>query len=111
VLHQLVQHLPARLNKILDDVAENRFEVKVNAHIDEVRLVAGMQKIANRITLGAVLAALILSAAMLMRVESTFRIWGYPGFAILLFIAAVVGGVMLMINIVMNDRDDEPPPR
>jgi ubiquinone biosynthesis protein len=110
-LHQLVQHLPARLNKILDDVAENRFEVKVNAHIDEVRLVAGMQKIANRITLGAVLAALILSAAMLMRVESTFRIWGYPGFAILLFIAAVVGGVMLMINIVMNDRDDEPPPR
>lgn len=36
---------------------------------------------ANRITLGLVLAALIVGAALLMRVETTFRLFGYPGFA------------------------------
>ena len=109
-MHQLIQHLPARMNKILEDVSENRFRINVQAHVDEERIVTAMQKIANRITLGAVLAALILSAAMLMRVETSFRIWGYPGFAILLFIAAVVGGVMLILNIIMNDEEERPPP-
>ena len=45
----------------------------------------GFQKVANRITLGLVLAALIIGAAMLMRVETTFRILGYPGLAIIFF--------------------------
>src|SRR5688572_31334002 len=44
----------------------------------------GVQKIANRITLGLVLAGLIVGAALLTRVETTFRIMGYPGLAILL---------------------------
>src|SRR5207253_4588253 len=42
--------LPGRVNKILDAVADNKLEVKVHA-IDEVRLMAGFQKVANRITL------------------------------------------------------------
>ena len=46
-------------------------------------MLEGLQKIANRITLGLLLAALIIGAAMLMRVETTFRILGYPGLAML----------------------------
>jgi hypothetical protein len=84
-------------------MAENQFRIEVDA-IDEKQLMAGLQKIANRITLGLVLAALILGAALLMRVETTFRILGYPGLAILLFLAAVVGGVLLVLNILMHDE-------
>jgi hypothetical protein len=52
--------------------------------IDEARLMAEFQKVANRITLGLLLAALIIGAAMLMRVDTAFRILGYPGLTILL---------------------------
>ncbi|HEX2188615.1 MAG TPA: AarF/UbiB family protein [Longimicrobiaceae bacterium] len=101
--NELVQRLPRRVNTILDNLAENEFRVQVDA-IDEKHLMAGLQKIANRITLGLVLAALILGAALLMRVETTFRILGYPGLAILLFLAAVVGGLLLVFNIVLHDE-------
>jgi Flp pilus assembly protein protease CpaA len=78
-------------------------QVKVDA-IDEKLLIEGIQKIANRITVGLILSALIVSAAMLMRVETTFRILGYPGLAILFFLAAAGGGVALMLTILLSDR-------
>jgi len=101
-MNEFVQRLPVRLNRVLDKVAENELSLRVDA-FDEVQLMEGMQKIANRITLGLVLAALILGAAMLMRVETSFRIFGYPGLAMLLFLAAVIGGVLLAYNIVFRD--------
>jgi hypothetical protein len=85
-MKDLVERLPGRVNRILDAVANNELEVKVDA-IDEARLMAGFQKVANRITLGLLLAALIISAAMLMRVDTSFRILGYPGLAIIFFFA------------------------
>ena len=77
--------------------------------LDERELMSGFQKIANRITTGLVLAALIIGAAMLMRVETSFRILGYPGFAILLFVGAVIGGLLLVWDIVQHDRRPKPP--
>jgi hypothetical protein len=59
--------------------------------------------VANRIALGLVLAALIVGAAMLMRVQTTFTILGYPGLAMLLFLAAAAGGVWLAWAILSHD--------
>ena len=101
-LKNFVQHLPGRINRILDRLADNEFAVKVNA-IDETRLMEGMQKVANRIATGLVLAALIVGAALLMRVETSFRLFGYPGIAILLFLAAAIGGLGLVFTIMVND--------
>jgi ubiquinone biosynthesis protein len=102
-LNEFVQELPGRMNRVLDRVAENQIRIKVDA-IDEMELMAGMQKIANRITAGLVLAALIMGAALLMRVESSFTLLGYPALAILLFIGAVIGGVVLLYDIMRHDR-------
>ena len=55
-LNEFVQTLPGRMNRVLDHVADNQISFKVDA-IDEAELIGGMQKIANRITLGLVLAA------------------------------------------------------
>jgi len=63
----------------------------------------GMQKVANRIALGLVLAALIVGAALLMDVPTSFVILGYPGIAILLFLAAAGGGAALAISILATD--------
>jgi ubiquinone biosynthesis protein len=105
-LKDLVQRLPARLNKIIDVVANNEMKVSVDA-IDEKTLVVGFQKVANRITVGLIIAALIVGAAMMMRVETSFRIWGYPGLAILLFLAAAGAGVILLINILFYDKGQD----
>jgi ubiquinone biosynthesis protein len=102
-LKEFVERLPGRANRILDRVANNELEVRVNA-IDEDLLMEGFQKIANRITVGLVLAALIVGAAMLMQVPSDFRILGYPGLAIACFLGAAAGGVILVVNILWHDR-------
>ena len=99
---ELLERLPERLNRILERFANDQIEVKVDA-IDEDRLMVGFQKVANRITVGLLLAALIIGAAMLMRVETTFRILGYPGIAILFFVIAAAGALWLIATILFGD--------
>ena len=101
-MKNFVQRLPSRVNRLLDHLADNEFRVHVDA-IDEARLMEGMQKVANRIALGLVLAALIVGAALLMDVETSFRLFGYPGLAMLLFLAAAAGGATLAVVILAND--------
>jgi hypothetical protein len=49
-------------------------------------------------------AALIVGASMLMRVETSFRIFGYPGLAMILFLLAAAAGVSLAFSIVWTDE-------
>lgn len=101
-MKNFVTQLPGRVNRILDRLADNDFKVHVDA-IDEATLMEGMQKVANRITTGLVLAALIVGAALMMRVPTTFTLFGYPGLAILLFLAAAAGGIGVVVSILAND--------
>jgi predicted unusual protein kinase regulating ubiquinone biosynthesis (AarF/ABC1/UbiB family) len=94
--------LPMRLNRIMDVVTNAELEVKVKA-VDAPVVLDGMQKIANRITCGVVLAALIVGASLLMKVETRFQIFGYPGLAMLLFLAAAAGGFYLVGSIFLQD--------
>ncbi len=102
-MNEFMQRLPGRLNKVLDRVADNELSLHIDA-IDEVELIAGMQKIANRITMGLILAALIMGGALLVRVPSSWTLLGYPGVAIILFLFAVAGGVALLYSIWTSDR-------
>ena len=101
-LKEFVEKLPGRVNKILDTIGNNEFKIDVNA-IDEKIVLEGLQKVANRISLGLVLAALIVGAAMLMRIETSFKILGYPGFAMIFFLLAAIAGISLVITIVSTD--------
>lgn len=100
--------LPHRVNRIMDAVANRELEVKVRA-TDAADVIEGMQKIANRVTSGLILAALIIGAALLMRVNTDFQVLGYPGFAIVCFITAALGGVVLLVNIFLQDRAYRKP--
>lgn len=105
-LKEFAGSLPSRLNRILDSVANAELEVKVKA-VDANILLSALHKIANRITSGLVLAALIIGAALLMQVQTSFTIFGYPGLAILCFIAAAAGGFYLVISIFVQDQRDK----
>lgn len=100
---EFVQHLPGKVNKILTAVANNELEIKVNT-IDEAKLMSAFQKVANRITVGLILAALIIGAALIMRVETPQKIFGYPGLAMVFFMLAAAGGVVLMVRILFYDE-------
>ena len=71
--------------------------------VDAKVVLDGMQKIANRITAGLVLAALIVGASLLMRVQTHFQLFGYPGLAMLCFMGAAGGAFWLVINIFVQD--------
>ena len=99
---ELIEKLPSRLNQFLEVVAGNKLKIHLDT-IDEKVVMTGLQKVANRITLGLILASLIVGASMLMRVETSFRLFGYPGFAMLLFLLACGGGISLAWQIMKGD--------
>jgi ubiquinone biosynthesis protein len=101
-LQEFAQQLPGRMNSVLDNLAGNKLQIKVHA-FDETRLMDNLQKIANRIALGLVLAALIVGAALMMQVQTPFRIFGYPGLAMLLFLLAAACGFALVLTVFFND--------
>ena len=103
-MKDLVTRFPARVNKILDAAADNRLGFKLETGIDAHGFMMGLQTVANRITVGLILAALIVGAAMLMRIPTTFTILGYPGLAMLFFLAAVAGGLGLLLTIALTDH-------
>ena len=100
---QFLGQLPLRANRILDLLADNKLKVRVDS-IDEKALIVGLQKVANRITLGLILAAFIVGSSMLARVETSFRIFGYPGLAMVFFLIATIGAAALFVQIVFKDR-------
>src|SRR6478672_10407942 len=95
--------LPKRGNRILDALAEGEFTMRVRT-IDEEQLHTVLQRVANRVTLGLVIAATVLGAALMMRVPTDHRILGYPAIAMCLFLFAVLAGAALAGWIVLTDR-------
>jgi predicted unusual protein kinase regulating ubiquinone biosynthesis (AarF/ABC1/UbiB family) len=110
-MKDFIGHLPARANKVFDAIGKGQLELKLHPD-DTLQLLDGFQKVANRIAAGLVLASLIVGAALLMQVRTTFEIFGYPGLAILCFIFAAAGGVWLLFDIFIRDTKRPPkPPR
>ena len=97
------QQFPSRVNRVMDALAEGEFSVNVHA-FDEAEMLRGLQKLANRLTMGLVLAALIVGAAMLMRVPTSSTLFGYPAIAIVCFLIAASAGLVLVVSIMRSDR-------
>ncbi|HEV2860689.1 MAG TPA: AarF/UbiB family protein [Pyrinomonadaceae bacterium] len=105
-LKEFAERMPARVNQLFDTLTQRGIRIEVDA-VDERSLLESLHKIANRITLGLVLAALIVGAALMMRVETTFTILGYPAIAIIFFLLAAGGAVALAFNILFRDERDK----
>lgn len=100
---EFVERLPTRVNKILDAIGNNEIKIGVDA-IDERVVLDGLQKVANRIALGLILGSLIVGAALMMRVETSFRIFGYPGLPMIFFMLAAIAGLILAASILFYDK-------
>ncbi len=101
---KLLENLPGRLNKITEKLANNEFEIKIHA-LDEKRLTDGFQKVANRITSGLIIAAMIVGASLLMRIPSSYSILGYGILPFVFFLIAISLGLFLVYNIMFKDEN------
>jgi ubiquinone biosynthesis protein len=99
---EFAERLPGRVNKVMDALAQGELTLNVQG-IDEAELMRGIQKLANRVTTGLVVAALIIGAAMVMRIETDAELFGYPTFAIVLFLLATVVGLWLVVTSLLSD--------
>jgi predicted unusual protein kinase regulating ubiquinone biosynthesis (AarF/ABC1/UbiB family) len=105
-MKDFVGGLPGRVNKILDVVGNSELEVNVKTP-DARHLLNGFEKIANRVTTGIILAALIVGAALMMRIESSFQIFGCPGIAMICLLIALGGSGWLILGILWKDYKDK----
>ena len=87
--------LPHRLDQITQRLADNELSTRVDVP-QLPSLIVALQKLANRIFSGLVLAGLLIASAQLL---PYWRALGTTGFVI----AAVIG-VYMVLNIMMSDR-------
>ncbi len=91
----LVNALPRRLDTITERMARNDFAFRVDTP-QLPMLLKGMEKIANRIFIGLVLAGLLIASSSLL------QYWRGLGVAAIAIAAAL--GLYMIITILINDR-------
>ncbi|MBV8519659.1 MAG: AarF/ABC1/UbiB kinase family protein [Acidobacteria bacterium] len=105
-LNQLVLDLPRRTREIIDLTAAGKLALTIKLSQAE-EFLAGIHKVANRITIGVVIAALLVSSSMMMRVPSRFTIFGYPGLAVFGYLLASAAAFYLILSTLIRDRKDQ----
>jgi len=103
----LVREAPRKLNNLLTLLADNRLQVRIDG-LDDSKLMENMQKIANRITVGLIIAALLVASALMMRVDGGARLFGYPAVAIVMFMIAALLGLFVVGSVLLTDRRARP---
>lgn len=101
---EFAENLPRRANQIVSALADGELEVRVRA-IDEDRVMRDAHRMVNRLTIGIVLAAITIAAALMTRSGSGGPLFlGYPVLAVVFFLLAAIGGLALVVSIVLSDR-------
>jgi len=103
-LKRLIADLPYQLRQIFGRLSADRLRLEMHLEGHE-RMIDAFRKIANRIALSVIAAALIIGSSNLFAVDAGPKIWGYPLFALLGFLAAAGLGVHLVIGILFRDSD------
>ena len=103
----LLRDAPRKISDLLSLLSDNRLQVKVTG-LEEAHLMENLQKIANRITTGIITAALIIGAALIMRVDAGPRLLGYPALALLMFLVGAGLGLAVVVTAMRSDRKAKP---
>nr|WP_255621974.1 AarF/ABC1/UbiB kinase family protein [Tessaracoccus sp. OS52] len=100
---EFIAELPRRANRILDDLAAGALRLRIDA-IDEDRLLAVGHRLVSRLTMGILLAAVTISAALMMGIEVGPTLFGYPALAVVFFLVAAVSALAMVAWIFITDR-------
>ncbi|MDP9178472.1 MAG: AarF/UbiB family protein [Gemmatimonadota bacterium] len=93
----LLQALPRRIDTITERMSRGDFAVRIDAP-QLPALLTGMEKIANRILVGLVLAGLLIASSMLLQFQKTLGLVG--------IVIAVGLALYVLVTVLVNDRRD-----
>lgn len=102
-LQELARRTPQHMGAILRTLAENRLRVRIDG-LEESRMMESLQKIANRIATGVIIAALVIGAALTARMPGGIRLFGLPLLSALFILVAAVLGAGLILSALRRDR-------
>jgi ubiquinone biosynthesis protein len=102
-VQHLVTDLPKKIDKLIDQLNDEEFELRL--HIDRsTDILKAIQKVANRITMGMITAAIIIGSAIIMHIKTNYQLFGYPSIAIIGFLVASGFGVYLIASMILKDE-------
>lgn len=96
------ERLPARMNKVLDALAEGKLTISLEG-LNEPALMRGVQKLANRLAAGVLIAALLLTAALFSGSHANATLWGYPVLTIVFLGLAILVTSWLVVGMARRD--------
>jgi predicted unusual protein kinase regulating ubiquinone biosynthesis (AarF/ABC1/UbiB family) len=102
-MQELARHTPEHMAAILRTLAENRLRVRIDG-LEESRMMESMQKIANRVATGIIIAALVVGAALTARIETGSRLLGLPYLSVIFLAVAALLGASLLFSALRRDR-------
>lgn len=105
-MQELARHTPQHMAAILRTLAENRLRVRIDG-LEESRMMESMQKIANRVSTGIIVAALVVGAALTARLKDGGQWFGLPYLSVIFLGVAAILGSSLLTSALRRDRKVE----
>ncbi len=102
---RMAEDLPDQVRRILRDLGAGELTVKVEA-FDQDEMLRGLEKLATRVAAGIVVAAMLVGAALALRVESTWTWFGQPAIALVFFVLGALLGLGLAGHVLIGDWHD-----
>jgi len=103
-LFQVLTSLPGDVKDLLQSV--KRKGIKVNVDVKRLdHFGHQMDRAASRVTIGLIVAALIVGTAIVSSIENQPTVWGLPAWGFFGFIAAALWGVVLLVSIWRGNKD------
>ncbi|MFT3760626.1 ABC1 kinase family protein [Thauera sp.] len=99
----LLASLPQDLSRLLRLARRGRLEIHIDVpHLK--RLGDQLDRAANRLVLGIVVAALIVGSSIVMTVPGGPTLMGLPVFGLVGFLGAMIGGIWLLFSILRSGK-------
>lgn len=100
-VQELARHTPQHVAAILRTLAQNRLRVRIDG-LEESHMMESLQKIANRISTGVIIAALVIAGALTSRMRGP-QLLGLPILSMLFILVAAVLGLSLIFSALRRD--------
>ncbi len=97
-MRSFLSDAPSNLRRFLSRAATNGVQLGVRLEDGDV-IENAVRKLGRHVTLGLISAALIVGSALMLQVDSTPKLLGYPVFALSVFLAASGLGLYVVVRI------------
>lgn len=102
-LYNLQKQLPAKIERIVEKVDHGELSIQFQ-HKNLEGMRGTLENIANRLTLGVIIAAMIIGSSMIIITGVKPLLFGFPAFGIIGYVISALLGLWLVYNIIRTRK-------